>query len=50
MVRKTIVDVDKLHIVDTQQWWDIFLTCIRSKTITYMKQQHLIENSTRYKS
>ena len=49
MVQQTIVDVDNLYIVDTQKWWDIFLTCIRSKTIAYTKQKHFIENSTRYK-
>ena len=48
MVRQTIVNVDKLHIIDKQKWWDIFLTCIRSKTVAYTKQKHFIENSTRY--
>ena len=49
MVRQTIVNVDKLHILDKQKWWDIFLTCIRSKTIAYTKRKHFIENSSRYK-
>ena len=49
MVRQTIVNVDKLHIPDKQKWWDIFLTCIRSKTIAYTKRKYFIENSTRYK-
>ena len=49
MVRETIINVDNLHIVNPQKWWDIFLTCIRSKTIAYTKQKHFIENSTRDK-
>ena len=49
MVRQTIVNVDKLHIPDKQKWWDIFLACIRSKTIAKTKRKHFIENSTRYK-
>ena len=49
MVRQTIVNVDKLYIPDKQKWWDIFLACIRSKTIAYTKRKHFIENSTRYK-
>ena len=49
MVRQTIVNVDKVHIPDKQKWWDIFLACIRSKTIAYTKRKHFIENSTRYK-
>ena len=49
MVRQTIVTVEKLHIPDKQKWWDIFLACIRSKTIAYTKRKHFIENSTRYK-
>ena len=47
MVRQTIVNVDKLNIVDKQRWWDIFLTCIRSKTVDYTKRKYFIENSTR---
>ena len=47
MVRHTIVNVDKLNILDKQRWWDIFLTCIRSKTVAYTKQKYFIENSTR---
>ena len=31
MVRQTIVNVDKLNILDKQRWWDIFLTCIRER-------------------
>ena len=47
MVRQTIVNVDKLNIVDKQRWWDIFLTCLRSKTVDYTKRKYFIENSTR---
>ena len=39
--------MDKLNILDKQWWWDIFLTCIRSKTVTYTKHKYFIENSTR---
>ena len=46
MVRQTIVNVDKLNIVDKQRWWDIFLTCVRSKTVDYTKHKNFIENST----
>ena len=47
MVRQTIVNVDKSNILDKQRWWDVFLTCIRSKTVTYTKHKYFIENSTR---
>ena len=47
MVRQTIVNVDKLNILDKQRWWDIFLTCIRSKTVIYTKREYFVENSTR---
>ena len=38
MVRQTIVNVDKLNILDKQRWWDIFVTCIRSKTGIHQTQ------------
>ena len=38
MVRQTIVNVDKLNILDKQRWWDIFLTCIRFKTYLHQEQ------------
>ena len=41
MVRQTIVNVDKLNILDKQRWWDIFLTCIRFKTVTYTERKIL---------
>ena len=47
MVRQTIENVDRLNIKDTQQWWDIFLSSIRSKTVEYIKQKHTVENSAR---
>ena len=47
MVRQNIVNVDKLNILDIQQWWDIFLTCIHSKIVTYTKHKYFIENPTR---
>ena len=34
-------------MVDKQRWWDVFLTSIRSKTVTYTKHKYFIENSTR---
>ena len=40
MVKQTIVNVDKLNILDKQRWWDIFLTCIRSKTVAYTKHKY----------
>ena len=43
------MNVDKLNILDKQRWWDIFLTCIRSKTVGYTKRKYFIENSTRAK-
>ena len=49
MVRQTIVNLDRLHILDKEKWWDIFLICIRSKTVAYTKQKHFIENSTHHK-
>ena len=49
MVRQTIVNVDDLHIVDAHKWWDIFLTCIRSKTVAYTTRKRFLENSTRDK-
>ena len=49
MVRQTIVNVDKLNILDEHRWWDVFLTCIRSKTVDYTKRKYFIENSTRDK-
>ena len=47
MVRQTIDNVDRLNIEDKQQWWDIFLSSVRSKTVEYTKQKHTIENSAR---
>ena len=47
MVRQTIDNVDRLNIKDTQQWWDIFLWSVRSKTVEYTKQKHTVENSAR---
>ena len=49
MVRQTIVNEDKLNILDKQRWWDIFLTCIRSKAVDYTKHKYFIENTTREK-
>ena len=49
MVRESIVNVEKLNILDRQQWWDIFLTCIRSKTVAQNKHKYFIENSPREK-
>ena len=46
MVRRTIENVDKLNL-EKEKWWDVFLTCIRSKTVYYTKQKYTIENSTR---
>ena len=46
MVRQTIVNVDNLNILDNQWWWDIFLTCIRSKTVAYTKHKYFIDKST----
>ena len=46
MVRRTIENVDKLNL-EKEKWWDVFLTCIRSKTVYYTKQKYAIENSTR---
>ena len=48
MIRQTIVNVDKLNILD-KQWWDIFLTCISSKIVAYTTHKRSIENSTRNK-
>ena len=47
MVRQTIDNVDRLNIEEKQQWWDIFLSSVRSKTVEYTKQKHTIENSVR---
>ena len=47
MVRQPIDNVDRLNIEDKQQWWDIFLSSVRSKTVEYTKQKHTIENSAR---
>ena len=47
MVTQTIDNVDKLNIKDTQQWWDIFLLSIHSKTVEYTKEKHTVENSAR---
>ena len=46
MVTQTIDNVDRLNIKDTQQWWDIFLSSVRSKTVEYTKK-HTVENSAR---
>ena len=46
MVRQTIEHVDKLNILGKQRWWDIFLTCMRSKTVTYTKHKYFIKNPT----
>ena len=37
MVTRTIDNVDRLNIMDTQQWWDIFLSSVHSKTVEYTK-------------
>ena len=47
MVRQIIENVDRFNIEDTQQWWDIFLSSVRSKTVEYTKQKHTVENSAR---
>ena len=47
MVRQTIVNEDKLNILDKQRRWDIFLTCLRSKAVDYTKHKYFIENTTR---
>ena len=49
MVRQTIITVDKLLIAGKQKWCDVFVTCIRSKTVAYTTLIYFIENSTRDK-
>ena len=41
MVRWTIGNLDKLNL-GKEKWWDVFLTCIRSKTVYYTKQKYII--------
>ena len=40
---ETSVKLNKLNL-DEEKWWDIFLTCIQSKTVYYTKQKYAIKS------
>ena len=47
MIEKTFHNVNNLGITDKRTLWDVFLTCVRSKTVGYTKRKHFLTNSIR---
>ena len=43
LVQETVGNVNELCGDKDPRWWELFLTCIRSKTVQYTKQKHFIE-------
>ena len=47
MIEETFHNVNYLGITDKMTLWDVFLTCVRSKTVDYTKQKYFLTNSIR---
>ena len=47
MIEETVNNINNLEITDARTWWDIFLTCVRSKTVTYTKRKHFLDANIR---
>ena len=45
MIEETFHNVNNLGITDKRTLWDVFLTCVRSKTAGYTRRKHFLTNS-----
>ena len=42
IIELVIANLEAMHIADKQQWWDLFLTSVRSRSLTYTKRKHFL--------
>ena len=47
MIEETVNNINNLGITDVKTWWNVFLTCVRSKTVIYTKRKHFLDASIR---